>query len=701
MSSAAASLAEQARAIEHPHPVPGVSGLWGLEVGGSSFQATQAELEQIRARFGTELRRGLNHVDARIAGGTEGHRDMIRIHEDQFVVSRISDTLGGVSLPDLSIWDGPNQSLWRGRSDLRDARLTAAATDLEEADASSARAYAQFTAYREGTISGASRAQTGLELTRDVSFATAGIIATVATGGAAGAVIGAGITATGTAAQQAMEVHLDMRREIDWAGISFDAVIGLVTSKLGGALGESVAGRIMTNPAAASLGRRAVARIVGDLVSGRAGSILHMTARNLFDNARGSSEAMSMEQFVHALAHSLTDPRSAFMDILNGELGRRVHAATSRPSSGAEPAATPPEQTSRQQEPAVESQRPPAAGGEAAPAAAATEVAPRSESEAAPAAAPVSELAPAPAQAEPAAAPVSEPAPAPAHAEPAAAAPAASPSGLELDTTPRSFEPGVEGPQAHPGESGLELDRSDRSGGYGQDVESMGRTVDLGPAGASIPLDRSRRAPRRAQRSGFGEASQERGGTEARSGMNFHEYNAAEIERGMRIDYDPIAGRPRRVTYRVDSDVAGAPGSDPRSYTQDTSTSGAQSRDAAYTGSGMERGHLAQLEAFKNGSSGAQEAANQFTNLVPMTPELNRGFRDASGEWHDSAWRQSEHRTVNEYAPRYGSVVVEIEPVYGANPRRLPDGTPIPVAVRRRVVAPDGTVLEDQSHLNQ
>jgi hypothetical protein len=44
---------------------------------------------------------------------------------------------------------------------------------------------------------------------------------------------------------------------------------------------------------------------------------------------------------------------------------------------------------------------------------------------------------------------------------------------------------------------------------------------------------------------------------------------------------------------------------------------------------------------------------------------------------------------------------VEIEPIYPENPDRLADGTPIPSAVRRRVLTMDGQVLEDKVHQNK
>jgi hypothetical protein len=361
MSSVDMTLVEQARAIEHPLPVPGVSGLYGLEANGQSYQVTDAQLREIRRRFAGEIRHGLNKVQARVTGGMYGHAEMAKLRDDQFIVSRLSEMMpsgkavliaalvpGGAAylaydiekarreraFPDELMWVEPSELLGRGRKDVTAGHLDNAAEDLGAAEASASKAVAALSKYREGVIEGAGSAINTLEVTRDVSFATVGIIATVATGGAAGAAIGAGVTATGTVAQQAMEVNLGMRQEIDWAGISFDAVIGLVTAKLGGKLGEAVAGRVMGSPAVAGLTRKAVATIVNDLVSGEAASFLHTTARALFDNLRGASSKMSMEEYIHTLAAQLTDPTSILMNLLQGEVARRLHRATAKPATG-------------------------------------------------------------------------------------------------------------------------------------------------------------------------------------------------------------------------------------------------------------------------------------------------------------------------------------------------------------------------------
>ena len=110
-----------------------------------------------------------------------------------------------------------------------------------------------------------------------------------------------------------------------------------------------------------------------------------------------------------------------------------------------------------------------------------------------------------------------------------------------------------------------------------------------------------------------------------------------------------------------------------------------------YTDTGYDRGHLAQREAFK-GNADAERAADHMENVVPMHPDLNRG--------DGSPWRAAEEDTIR-LADKYGSVTVEVTPIYDANPQRLPIGTPIPKGIHRKVVAPDGQVLQDLTFINR
>jgi endonuclease G len=159
----------------------------------------------------------------------------------------------------------------------------------------------------------------------------------------------------------------------------------------------------------------------------------------------------------------------------------------------------------------------------------------------------------------------------------------------------------------------------------------------------------------------------------------------------LRIDYDPVAGRPRSIGYEVHAEAATARRVSDRSFGPDRTTEGAQPRDESFTGTGQDRGHMAQRQAGR-GDVDVERALDLTSNVVPQSPNLNRGA--------GSPWRASEQRTMD-WAVQHGRVDVRVEPVYDAVPPRLPDGTPIPRAFRRVVSAPDGTVLEDATHLNR
>jgi DNA/RNA endonuclease G (NUC1) len=241
--------------------------------------------------------------------------------------------------------------------------------------------------------------------------------------------------------------------------------------------------------------------------------------------------------------------------------------------------------------------------------------------------------------------------------------------------------------------SGLELDIGPQPR---RDIPLNERDLAALPPGKGLevyrgakPIDKIPGVPKPQQR--FGLASTEKSGTLSRSGTSYRELNAAEIVHGLRLDYDPIAGRPRSVSYQTDSASLSAGQVAERAFTKDVTVEGAQSTSAAYADSGYDRGHLAQREAFK-GSAETELAVDQFTNVVPMKPELNRGA--------GSPWRAAEADTIK-WTKQYGSVSVRVEPVYDRNPSRLRDGTPIPKAIRRTVTAPDGTILQDVSFLNR
>jgi hypothetical protein len=151
-----------------------------------------------------QLLRECARLEAIVAGAIDGHKDLIKTHEEQPIVAAISDYLGAkggtksLAIPDLAIWTEPKALLTAVRRRLDDGNVRGAASALREAAKTVTLAYQQLIAYREATIGGAGEAITGLR----VAEAVGAIAATIATGGAGaaggvGLLDTAGVVATG------------------------------------------------------------------------------------------------------------------------------------------------------------------------------------------------------------------------------------------------------------------------------------------------------------------------------------------------------------------------------------------------------------------------------------------------------------------------------------------------------------------------
>ncbi len=208
--------------------------------------------------------------------------------------------------------------------------------------------------------------------------------------------------------------------------------------------------------------------------------------------------------------------------------------------------------------------------------------------------------------------------------------------------------------------------------------------------GGSRPGDRIPGVRRRAEQPTHGEPSTEPGGTEARAGRYYREFTPAEVARSLRIDWDPVAGRPRTVVYHVNAEQTLASGQETtRRFRTDETFEGAQSRRTAYVGSGWDIGHLAQREAFRELGGEVELAADYWANTVPMAREFNQ-----RGDW-----RRAERETMH-LAEQYGEVEVEISVHYDQTPECLSDGTPIPSYFVRTVRLMDGQMLHTEPFIN-
>lgn len=169
-----------------------------------------------------------------------GHRRLVKLAEENELISTIAQWLGGESMPPLTMWSGPEKQLGLVRSALSAGNVTAAEQRLFAARTAYVACNNRYVAFKQGNITGAERAKMGLEIAKAAGAAAVG----TATGGA-----GLALAATygmGTEAlQQASEQRRGLREEFNWLQIirrgTVDVALGLAGSAASGALAKQFA----------------------------------------------------------------------------------------------------------------------------------------------------------------------------------------------------------------------------------------------------------------------------------------------------------------------------------------------------------------------------------------------------------------------------------------------------------------------------
>ncbi len=137
---------------------------------------------------------------------------------------------------------------------------------------------------------------------------------------------------------------------------------------------------------------------------------------------------------------------------------------------------------------------------------------------------------------------------------------------------------------------------------------------------------------------------------------------------GYSVGYDNALPSPRWSSYRVFPNP-GLAADRPSGFRTDNRTP-ARVTTQEYVRSGYDRGHLAPNYAIAvcHGEE-AQKETFLLTNIVPQLHALNAGL-----------WKDLEQRIVRRYVERYGTVWVQVGPVYAANPAKRIGRLPVPDA---------------------
>lgn len=169
------------------------------------------------------------------------------------------------------------------------------------------------------------------------------------------------------------------------------------------------------------------------------------------------------------------------------------------------------------------------------------------------------------------------------------------------------------------------------------------------------------------------------GKSEARTGMHFNEWNAAEMTLGARWDYDPAGRVLRSVEFDVPEHV-GNEGTRPKNFHQDEAmadTGIIHPTDADFTRTGLDRGHAAGQQLSGGDPSVARELMSTM-NTWPQEPHVNQRTYKAV----ESAYVNLKAQNAN--AP----VRVRVEAVIGSPPR-----TVLSPKTGKRLTVPDAFLV--------
>jgi len=140
------------------------------------------------------------------------------------------------------------------------------------------------------------------------------------------------------------------------------------------------------------------------------------------------------------------------------------------------------------------------------------------------------------------------------------------------------------------------------------------------------------------------------------------------VNRGYSVGYDDGLPAPRWSSYRVfpyrDTHLER-----PSSFKSDSRTA-ARVTTSEYVRSGYDRGHLAPNYAISVCYGGeAQKETFLLSNIVPQLHALNAGL-----------WKDLEQRIMKRYVERYGTVWVQVGPVFTSPPAKKVGRIPVPTA---------------------
>jgi len=330
-----ASLAEVMAAVEHVRP-SGTAGRYVTELHGRAIEMDESQRAALAATATQSLRDAAEGVRRKADAARSAYETQNQVNEaspvSAFVVTSIAG-VRGMSAEILEASRAAESLAAQATSAAGTGALTRAAQLLSLAETQAARAAQLERQYREGIISAGEGTVTALEFTRDASFVTLGVLAIIATGGAAA---GAGTTMTAFGASVATVstanaiaigapavaagggalMQLALGDRIDWGRVGVDVAVGIILARFGGRFSQTLFTRMVGSGAVAGVGKLAFGRIVSSLVTHEAATLFATVVDAAYRESLGDN--VTWEQFVDRLADRMSDPKGLFVAVLLG-----------------------------------------------------------------------------------------------------------------------------------------------------------------------------------------------------------------------------------------------------------------------------------------------------------------------------------------------------------------------------------------------
>jgi hypothetical protein len=373
-------IVERMRVIDAIRPSTVASGVYTTTFRGREIRLNDRQVSSVRAAARKNLDDAVAKAVSRSDSAVGRYKGQEQVNADFPIASRAAKAWAWVST--FGEYENPAESVYgqaglvnfnagAAKGLIAGNRFADAMPYIANADAASERTSKIVSAYINQLIEGGEQLVTGLTYTRNAAFITVGVLAVVVTGGAALGV-SPGVVGTGvgglTVAQTATAltvgapivarlgeagVKLAYGDKVDWGKLALDTAVDIVLARFGGRLTAGIAGKLIGNPATASLARQFISQLVANSASHALTLSFRQSVDAIFERLRGNKN-VTWEVFVNSLVANLTDPKGWFLVLVAS--GVQTAAQVKISSATGSKAGTPP---------VVKAEKPPTETGKA------------------------------------------------------------------------------------------------------------------------------------------------------------------------------------------------------------------------------------------------------------------------------------------------------------------------------------------------